>query len=383
MNSPFRVAMIIQGYHPRVGGAERQLAAVAPRLQARGLDVHVLTRRYPGLAAEEIVNGVPVHRLPIPGPKRVGSLVFLAAALLKLRQLRPQVIHAHELLSPTTTALAARRLWKTPVVAKVLRGGAVGDLAKLRRNSLSASRLRPLQTQVDRFIVVSREIDRELEAAGIPPQRRAFIPNGVDCQRFAPATPEQKAAARAQLGLPANQPVLVFTGRIDPEKNLALLLSLWPQIRLAAPQASLLLVGDGEQAAELCAASPEGVLWPGKVTDPRPYLHAADIFVLPSLTEGLSNALLEGMACGLAPVSSHVGGSEDVILPGVNGCLVPANDGAALQEALVNLVSHPDICARMGAASRERIAQEYDLETTVARLHHLYLEVTPQRSQPS
>jgi len=89
------------------------------------------------------------------------------------------------------------------------------------------------------------------------------------------------------------------------------------------------------------------------------------------------------MACGLAPVSSHVGGSEDVILPGVNGCLVPANDGAALQEALVNLVSHPDICARMGAASRERIAQEYDLETTVARLHHLYLEVTPQRSQPS
>jgi len=235
--------MIIQGYHPRVGGAERQLAAVAPRLQARGLDVHVLTRRYPGLAAEEIVNGVPVHRLPIPGPKRVGSLVFLAAALLKLRQLRPQVIHAHELLSPTTTALAARRLWKTPVVAKVLRGGAVGDLAKLRRNSLSASRLRPLQTQVDRFIVVSREIDRELEAAGIPPQRRAFIPNGVDCQRFAPATPEQKAAARAQLGLPANQPVLVFTGRIDPEKNLALLLSLWPQIRLAAPQASLLLSG--------------------------------------------------------------------------------------------------------------------------------------------
>ena len=168
MNSPLRVAMIIQGYHPRVGGAERQLAAVAPRLQARGLDVHVLTRRYPGLAAEETVNGVPVHRLPIPGPKRVGSLVFLAAALLKLRQLRPQIIHAHELLSPTTTALAARRLWKTPVVAKVLRGGAVGDLAKLRRNSLSASRLCPLQTQVDRFIVVSREIDRELEAAGIP-----------------------------------------------------------------------------------------------------------------------------------------------------------------------------------------------------------------------
>lgn len=383
MNSPLRVAMIIQGYHPRVGGAERQLAAVAPRLQARGLDVHVLTRRYPGLAAEEMVNGVPVHRLLIPGPKRVGTLVFLAAALLKLRQLRPQVIHAHELLSPTTTALAARRLWKTPVVAKVLRGGAVGDLAKLRRNSLSASRLRPLQTQVDRFIVVSREIDCELEAAGIPPQRRAFIPNGVDCQRFAPATPEQKAAARAQLGLPANQPVLVFTGRIDPEKNLALLLKLWPQIRLAAPQASLILVGDGEQAAELRAASPQGVLWSGKVSDPRPYLHAADIFVLPSLTEGLSNALLEGMACGLASVSSHVGGSEDVILPGVNGCLVPPNDAAALQDALVHLVTHPETCARMGTASRERITQEYDLETTVARLHSLYLEVTSQRSQPS
>lgn len=116
-----RVAMIIQGYYPRLGGAERQLGAIAPRLQAMGVNIQVLTRRYPGLKSREDVAGIPVHRLPVPGPKPLASLAFTMSALLLLRKLRPDIIHAHELFSPATTAVAARRLLGIPVVVKILR----------------------------------------------------------------------------------------------------------------------------------------------------------------------------------------------------------------------------------------------------------------------
>ncbi len=69
MNQPLRVAMIIQGYLPRLGGAERQLASVAPLLQQQGVEVHIVTRRYPGMSSYEVMNGIAVHRLPIPGPR--------------------------------------------------------------------------------------------------------------------------------------------------------------------------------------------------------------------------------------------------------------------------------------------------------------------------
>ena len=160
MPRPIRVSMIIQGYHPRIGGAERQLAALAPLLQARDIDVNVLTRRYPGLKPFEIINNVPVYRLPIPGPTPIGSLIFMLAALRLLWQLRPHLIHAHELLSPTMTAVNAKRLLGIPVAAKVLRGGVLGDVMKLKRNALSARRLNSYRSQVDRFIVISQVISQ-------------------------------------------------------------------------------------------------------------------------------------------------------------------------------------------------------------------------------
>ena len=184
--SGLRVAMIIQGYAPRLGGAERQLQALAPLLVERGVEVHVLTRLYPGLQAYEEIDGIPVHRLPAPGPKASAALIFSMAALRLLKRLQPQVIHAHELLSPTSTALLARRLWGTPVVAKVLRGGYLGDIGKLKRKPFGQQRLHSLRDGVDMFIAISQEIDAELAEMGVPSERRCFQPNGVDRARFHP-----------------------------------------------------------------------------------------------------------------------------------------------------------------------------------------------------
>ncbi|MEZ4682495.1 MAG: glycosyltransferase family 4 protein [Caldilineaceae bacterium] len=151
MSEELRVAMVIQRYYPHVGGAERQVAALAPHLAAHNIALTVLTRRHdPALPRFERIDTVPVYRLPMVGPKALAALSFTVTAQWVLARCRPHLIHAHELLSPATVALMAKRLFAVPVVAKVLNGGALGDIAKLQNRPTGQRRLALLQRQIDR-----------------------------------------------------------------------------------------------------------------------------------------------------------------------------------------------------------------------------------------
>ncbi len=375
MSDRIRVAMLIQRYYPHIGGAERQLAALAPLLNQKGIDVHIITRRDPGLARFETIDHVPVHRLPVPGPKPVASLIYTLSALHLLRRLRPDVIHAHELLSPATTAMAAKRWFGTPIVVKVLRGGALGDLAKLRRKALGAKRLASLRQHMDAFITISREIDTELETFGIDPSRRISIPNGVDTDRIAPVTQAKKQALRQSFHLPPDSPVALFMGRLAAEKRVDHLLAIWPAIRQADPQAELFIVGTGEEAPQLQAAAGPGVTFTGAIDNVVPYLQMADVFVLPSATEGLSNAMLEALAAGLPVIATQVGGAPDVIQDDINGRLIPPDDRSHLQAALSQLLGDATLRATLGHGGRACMQQHYALPVTAQRLRTLYDQV--------
>ena len=369
-----RTAMIIQAYHPHIGGAERQLAALAPLLQDQQVDVQILTRRYPGLAPFEIIDGVPVHRLPIPGPKPVASLSFTMTALPLLKQLKPDVIHAHELLSPTTTAITAKRLFHVPVVAKVLRGGVLGDVAKLKRKPLGKKRILSFRKHVDAFITISHEIDEELDELGIDQERRPFIPNGVDTERFKPLPLTAKKTLRKTLNLP-DVPIVIFTGRLAAEKRVDQLVALWPQVRAVHPDSLLLVLGTGEEETALKQAAGAGIRFEGRVDNVVPYLQAADLFVLPSATEGLSNALLEALSIGMATVATQVGGAPDVIDHQRSGWLVPPDQPFALQEAIITLLNQPGNCAELGQRGRDYVVRKYSLPVVAERLRTLYERV--------
>jgi glycosyltransferase involved in cell wall biosynthesis len=375
MMQRLRVAMIIQSYLPRLGGAERQLAALAPLLQSLDVELHIFTRRYPGLSAGEVIDGVPVTRTPVWPSKALTSTAYTLLTLAHLRRFRPDVIHAHELLSPATTAVLAHQLWRTPVVAKVLRGGYLGDIDKLRRRLGGQRRLALLRRNVAAFITISREIERELEEIGITYPQQVPIPNGVDTDHFRPATAEARQRARTRLGLLTHAPIVLYTGRLEPEKRIDLLLAVWPAVRTVHPQATLLIVGSGPEQARLQVAAGEGIHWSGAVTDVRPYLQAADLFVLPSSTEGLSNALLEAMAAGLPPLATAVGGALDLIRPGENGCLIPPDNGQALEEALLGLLSNPARLAAVGQQARCGVVADYALPNVARRLRQLYDQV--------
>lgn len=372
MSGHLHVVYVIQSYLPVVGGAERQLAALAQPLQQEGIKITVLTRRYPGLASFELIDGVPVHRLPVPGSKLTAAVSFTAASLLRLHRLRPHLIHAHELQSPSTIAIIGKYVLNgVPVVATPHRGGYLGDIDRLQHRPFGRRRLALLKRHVDTFVTISREIDAELEQMGVPVAQRVPIPNGVDTDRFAPLDAGARRCLRESLCLP-DAPVAIFAGRLAAEKRLDQLIAIWPAIRAAHPDAHLLLLGTGPEEAALRQSAGEGVRFVGHVDDVLPYLQAADLFVLPSATEGLSVALLEAMATAVAPVATAVGGTPELIDHGQHGWLVPPDDVEALQNGLLTLFSRNEQRAQMGQRGRQRIVHDYALPVIARRLRLLY-----------
>lgn len=371
MGNPIRVTMLINGYHPLVGGAERIVGAIAPLLQKQAVEVHILTRRYPGLAPFERVDGVAVHRLPIPGPKATASLSFTLTALPKLRKLRPDIIHAHDMFSSATTAAAAKYLFGTPFIVNPHRSDKLGDVYRLRHKTLGSSRIAIFRQKADAFVSISHEIKAELMGIGIPEERCFLIPNGIDVDRFTPLPPEEKQILRGELGLP-DLPTVIFTGRLAPEKRVNHLITIWPAVRAVYPEARLLILGTGPEEVSLKQMAGEGIQFAGLVENVAPYLQAADLFVLPSIAEGFSVAILEALSVGLPAVVTKVGGAEDIIDHNINGWLIPPDDVPALQEAIITLLGDANYRLRLGQQGCERIVANYSLPVISQHLTTLY-----------
>ncbi|NDW01723.1 glycosyltransferase family 4 protein [Salipiger sp. PrR002] len=378
-----RICMIISSYHPIVGGAEKQVAQLAGLMTAQGHKVYILTRRYPGLAASETIDGVEVRRIAIRKPiKGVG---FILGAARMVRKLNPDVIHCHSMFSPSLAGALGKRLTGAPLLSKPMCGGEATSIAQ---KPFGRQRLAYLGRMVDRFPMVSHEIEDELAGFGIPETKLRFIPNGVDGERFRPArTQVEKDTLRLRFGLPSG-PLFLFAGRLAAQKRLPLLLEAWSDIRARIPQATLAIAGanrasgSGYQATfgeadEIPAALMQqpGVRMLGHVADMPNLLRAVDVFVLPSAREGLSNALLEACASGLACVTARTGGAMDFVVDGENGMLFDVDDRKALGAALEALAADPDLRGRLGVCALRTVARDYDIRQTARSLLGQYVEL--------
>jgi glycosyltransferase involved in cell wall biosynthesis len=379
------VTMLVQSYFPRVGGAETNLQSLVGPLRALGVEVTVLTRRFPGMTPEDCVAHGPVFRLRVPGSPLRASFTFTATAvwLLVRQRSRVDVLHAHELRSPTLTAVVAKLVLRRPVVAHVLRGGLLGDVPVLKAAPMGGMRMWLFKQLVDTFVAISQETRLELLAAGIPEERITSVAYGVDVDRFRPLPPAQRERCRKELGLEDWRVVLVVA-RLEPEKGLDTLLHAWPRVKEAVPRALLVIAGDGSQRAVLTnhAASLPEVRFLGLVRDPVPYLQAADCYTLPSVTEGMPISLLEAMATGVPCVATAIGGSSEAL--GDLGTLVPPGDEARLAEAIVKVLRF-DAADResIGAATRRRVVDRYSIEANADALYRLYDRLARRREPQS
>jgi glycosyltransferase involved in cell wall biosynthesis len=364
---------------------------LAQALVDRGAEVHVVTRIERGLVPFERMGGVRVHRVGATtarGP--VASAAFVTSAVARLLALRTHVdvVHAHQLLSPATAALLASPLLGRPVILNPHACGGIGDVGVLSSSALGRLRLRAALERADALVAVSAAIRDELLEAGAPPQRIWSIANGVDTDRFAPAEEAEREALRAVLPMPPG-PLVVYTGRLSPEKGVDVLLAAWPHLRRQVADARLWILGEGPEGVALRAQAhalriEESVTFGGAVLDVAPYLRAATAAVLPSRTEGMPVALLEAMSCGLPVVATRVGGSAEVLLDGVTGRLVPPEEPARLASVLAELLLAPDAASRLGTAARARVLESYSIALAAERFLTLYRAVTSRlRAAPA
>jgi glycosyltransferase involved in cell wall biosynthesis len=306
----------------------------------------------------------------------VASIAYVGGALAGIvgRRGRIDVVHAHGALSPATIALGAS-FAGVPAVVTPLGAGAPGDLARVRRKPGGAWRLRQLAGRAH-FVALSDELATELRALGAPPGRVHAIPNGFDAGVFRPPTAEERSRARDRVAIAGDRCCFVFVGRLHPVKQLDVVITALASV----PDSDLLVVGDGPQREALQAhARTAGVggrvHFAGARDDVVTYLHGADAFVLPSEAEGMSNALVEAMACGLpCLVTESISGTDALVGDGRGVPVV--NDGADAWAKAMDAVrlDRPPARAAGDAASRY-VHATLSLDRTADRLAALYREL--------
>lgn len=370
--------MVSAGFHPTVGGAEKQALELSVALQERGLKVRVATRRLPGLPAEEDLRGVSVRRLWCAGPGLVNSLTFLFSLWRHLRTQAPfyEAIHVHLAGSPALAAALVGRLSGKRVVVKLGGGRGIGELAASSRSVSGRLKLLALRLLRPQFVAVAQDLAAEarehLGAVSVH-----VIPNGVDASRYHPR-PERKAALRAELGWPADGLGFLYTGRLSPEKRLPTFTEAWAElVKKTGAKAFFACLGDGVEGklvrdeAERARLS-DRVFVHSSIHDVERAYAAADVFVLPSVSEGLSNALLEAMASGLAVLASRVGGTVEAVEEGRTGFLFDPASGEDMRRQIAKFLEHPPLAAQFGRAAREAALNRFALEKVAERYEALY-----------
>ncbi|WP_377473318.1 MAG: glycosyltransferase family 4 protein [Microcoleus anatoxicus] len=298
-----------------------------------------------------------------------------------LRRLQPDVVHASLTLSPLDFLL--------PEICQELNIPLVATFhppfdRKLRNLTSGTQHLMyqlyaPFLAHYDSTIVFS-QIQRDiLVKLGVPEERVAMIPNGVDAVKYSPGPSGLKSELKADR-------IFVYQGRIAPEKNVESLLKAWKQCNFG-PGNLLAIVGDGPLAAslQLFYGEDEGIVWLGFVADEErriEILRGADVFILPSLVEGLSLSLLEAMACGLACLATDAGADGEALEEGAGIVLNTQRVRSQLQTLLPLFCDHPEMSQMLGQKARQRAIDRYTLSQNITELEKLYAQVLQGQRLP-
>ncbi|MEA5616554.1 glycosyltransferase family 4 protein [Cronbergia sp. UHCC 0137] len=291
-----------------------------------------------------------------------------------LREIKPDIVHASLTLSPLDFFLPeiCQEL-NLPLVA-TFHTPFAGKGAKLISGTqlLAYQLYAPFLDNYDRVIVFS-QIQRELlSSMGVREEKIAVIPNGVDTTKYSPGVSQIKAEFGAER-------LFVYQGRIAPEKNVESLLRAWKQSEMET-NSKLLIVGDGplKPSLEPFYGAEYGIIWLGFIADETrriEILRGADLFILPSLVEGLSLSLLEAMSCGLACLATNVGADGEVLENGAGVVIDTKTVRSQLKTLLPLFQDHPELTTLLGQKARKRVLERYTLKDNISHLEELYTKI--------
>ncbi|MHA3961455.1 glycosyltransferase family 4 protein [Synechococcus sp. LTW-G] len=348
-------------------------------LRDRGHEISFIHFDSPGTASPDVALPYlvksQVYTIPSPGAQR--------ELRESLERLKPDLVHASLTLSPLD--------FRLPDLCQQLGLPLVATFhppfdASLRNLSAGTQQLTyqlyaPSLAKYDRVVVFSELQADVLMRLGVPRDRLAVIPNGVDPQRWSPGNPAAPSERLQQLRQRFScQRVFLYMGRIATEKNVEALLRAW---KLVQPSGcKLVVVGDGPMRQSLMQNYGEdaGILWWGHEPEQAvrlALLQLAEVFLLPSLVEGLSLALLEAMASGTACVATDAGADGEVLEGGAGIVISTQGVTTQLRTLLPVLRDQPVLSAELGRRARQRALERYTLTRNIDQLERLYGELSP------
>jgi glycosyltransferase involved in cell wall biosynthesis len=370
----------------KFGGTERQVVNLVRALDRSRFDMHVACLGRYGEFLEDVEGcSVPVTEYPIRRLYGPTTLRRQAAFARYLRQHAVQVVHSFGFYANVFGVPAARAAG-VPVVLASIRD--TGDHLSPARKLVQ----RQVCRLADRVLVNAEAVRRSLISEGYAPYKIVRIPNGIDISPF--QAYRRRAGLRQELGVPEGVPVVAVLSRLNELKGVEYFLKAAAAVHSRLPDTHFLLVGDsaadavGEtykrgleaQAARMGLA--RRVIFTGFRSDIPELLAEVSVSVLPSLSEGLSNALLETMAAGVPVVATNVGGNPEIVEDGVTGLLVPPRDAYALAGAMLRLMASPELQTRLGWAGRRLVSRQFSLEQMARRTESLYLRALEAVTHP-
>lgn len=347
------------------GGAERMISSLAEALNRDGTRVMVGLFRPGWLKTQCEQRKVETRVLPLAGPFHAS---WFRECLRLVRSERVSLIHAHE-FSAIVYGWVVARLAGIPLIATIHGKSYFADKGRRRAAYRIVSRS-------GQFVAVSQDLKRFVSArVGIPVQRIEVIYNGV--ARAPLVSEEDRQACRAELDLRPESPILGVVGSLYPVKGHQYVLEAMPAVLRACPEAVLLVAGRGELDVALKEQAKRlgierHVRFLGMRHDIPRLLAVMDLFVLPSLSEGLSLALLEAMAAGKPVVASRVGGNPELIVEGRTGILVEAGDVRGLADGIVRLLADRPMLQRFGREGAVRVNAQFSIDRMVEQYRALY-----------
>jgi glycosyltransferase involved in cell wall biosynthesis len=354
---PVPIGLVMSSFDP--GGTEHQMIELIRRLDRRRWDVRVACLRTEGAWFERVASAAPAVTFPVGSFKSPRVLYQLLSFARWCRVNRLLIVHALD-RAANAFGLPGAALAGTPV--------RIGTRRELNPGRTAVALLTQRAAYGCAHVIVTNApagADR-LRREHVPDRKVAVVPNGLDAARF--------AAARGPRPLRR----VVMVSNLRPEKGHDVLIDAAVQVLVRFPDARFHLIGGGAERQRLAALADSrgvshAVSFRGHSEAIPEELAAADVFVLPSRSEALPNAVLEAMAAGLPVVASAVGGIPDVIEDDKTGLLVPAADPHALAAAVIRLMGDEALAARLGAAARAHVDGRYSFDGMVASFETIYL----------
>lgn len=383
-----RILAVTMLFHPHIGGAEKQAHKLSKKLIEKGVQVELVTGWwYRGTPARETIDGLPVVRcftfwqmFGIKGLRKFGAYLYLLTLFFYLIKNRRQydVIHIHQLAHHAFASVMAGKLVGKKSIIKVGNSGRSSDIKVMLENRQvwgSKQMLPKVQQYCDRIIAISNLIGQELLESGFRPDQILPIPNGVEIDQLKPKTDYAVSGCISML----------YVGRLHWQKGPDVLLSALQKMTSLRPELDwrLTVLGTGPMEGKLKATVQEyglihNIDFRGTVDNVPDFMGQADMIIIPSRTEGLSNTLLEAMATGLPCLVTNITANAEVIQHEYNGLLTPEENDQAMAQAILRLVDDQALREKLGKQARQTVIETYALDTVAERYIELYESLLAQ-----